>query len=55
MKEYMQEITKTLRDRFEMTVIQLVGSLLRRINLVNRIDKISWFSADPAPGLPFLF
>jgi hypothetical protein len=52
MSAYAQEITTTPRQKFEIAVITLFGSLLRRINLVSRVDRIAWFSDDPDPGFP---
>jgi DNA-binding MltR family transcriptional regulator len=52
MSAYVQEITTTPRQKFEMAIITLFGSLLRRINLVSRVGSVAWFSADPDPGFP---
>jgi DNA-binding MltR family transcriptional regulator len=52
MSAYVREITTTPRQKFEMAVITLFGSLLRRVNLVSRVDRVAWFSEDPDPGFP---
>lgn len=52
MADYVKEITVTPRERFEMTVISLLGSLLRRIDLVSQKDETHWFSKDPDPDIP---
>lgn len=50
--DYVQEVTSTSRQKYEMTVITIFGSLLRRLNLVSRISNNAWFSDDPDPAFP---
>ncbi len=50
LRAYVQEITTSPRQKYEMAVISLFGSLLRRVNLVRRVDGVTWFSDDPDPG-----
>ena len=49
MTSYVREITTTPRQKFEMTVIGLLGSLLRRVDLVRRVEHDRWFTKDPDP------
>jgi len=45
-REYVQLVTASSRQKYEMTVFGLFGSLLRRLNVVPRIETSMWFSDD---------
>ena len=47
MKQYVQDITATPREKYRMSVISLFGSLLRRLTYVRRVTPAGWFSYDP--------
>ena len=46
-EEYVRETSATPREQYRTSVFALFGSLLRRLNYVQRINPQSWFSYDP--------